>query len=93
MNPHTVRNILTWAQPNKVRYCHYCGRTIYRETATWDHKIPKCLGGRNTADNLVLACKPCNNEKGMRDYAEFKESKLPLKKLRRELQSTGFGVR
>ena len=34
------------------------------ETATVDHVIPLARGGSNADDNLVLACDPCNKEKG-----------------------------
>ena len=59
--------------------CVYCGRTpIYpaylsyagnhhKEMATIDHVIPKCKGGTDDLDNLVLACWACNVRKGTRE--------------------------
>ena len=44
--------------------CHYCGRPITYETATFDHLRPKARGGTNAVGNLVLACEPCNRAKG-----------------------------
>lgn len=31
---------------------------------TVDHIIPKASGGKNTFENCVASCKPCNNRKG-----------------------------
>lgn len=36
-----------------------------------DHVVPRCKGGADPIDNLVLACGSCNARKGSRDYAEF----------------------
>ncbi|WP_029042332.1 HNH endonuclease [Cucumibacter marinus] len=41
--------------------CQYCGS---REDLTFDHVIPRSLGGRTTWDNVVAACAPCNLKKG-----------------------------
>lgn len=56
--------------------CHYCGApgfirwTMSRSWVTFDHEldhvIPEVLGGPSTADNIVLACQPCNRRKGAR---------------------------
>ena len=43
--------------------CQYCGR---RDALTVDHVYPKSRGGRDTWENLVAACTPCNNRKGNR---------------------------
>jgi len=42
--------------------CGYCGRGDL--TFTIDHVIPKAKGGKDTWENLVTACLPCNNKKG-----------------------------
>lgn len=47
--------------------CQYCGS---REKLTVDHVIPKSRGGRDTWENLVAACTPCNNRKGNRTPEE-----------------------
>ncbi len=44
--------------------CQYCGRRTH--PLTIDHVIPKQYGGKNTWDNLVVACLPCNNRKANR---------------------------
>lgn len=42
--------------------CQYCGKMT--KDLTLDHIIPKRLGGKSTWENLVSACKTCNNKKG-----------------------------
>lgn len=41
--------------------CQYCGS---KRRLTIDHVMPKSRGGRDTWENLVAACVPCNNRKG-----------------------------
>lgn len=43
--------------------CFYCGVSVALTTATLDHVIPRARGGPSTDANLVLCCKPCNQEK------------------------------
>lgn len=43
--------------------CQYCGSG---EDLTFDHLIPKRLGGRTTWQNVVTACASCNLRKGGR---------------------------
>ncbi|MCD6303080.1 MAG: HNH endonuclease [Anaerolineae bacterium] len=50
--------------------CQYCGRTPHRSQLTIDHVIPKVRGGGSTWDNLVCACKRCNQIKGARTPRE-----------------------
>ena len=54
--------------------CQYCGS---RDRLTVDHVQPKSRGGRDTWENLVAACTPCNNRKGNRTP---KEANMPLKR-------------
>ncbi|WBY02787.1 HNH endonuclease [Ramlibacter tataouinensis] len=44
--------------------CAYCGA---RHSLEWDHVIPLAIGGPDTIDNLVRACRRCNASKGARD--------------------------
>lgn len=44
--------------------CQYCLQKIPFSLATKDHVHPRSLGGSNDAENLVLACLPCNSAKG-----------------------------
>ena len=49
----------------KVKACYYCHAPFRLfDDATLDHVKPLSLGGKSTKDNMVLACKTCNGEKG-----------------------------
>ena len=47
--------------------CQYCGHT---GQLTFDHVLPRRLGGRTTWENIVAACAPCNMRKGGRSPRE-----------------------
>lgn len=47
-------------------WCRYCGVETTQETRRIDHVHPASLGGRETLDNLVVACRTCNYRKGSR---------------------------
>ncbi len=59
--------------------CQYCGRRSHQLTI--DHVIPKQFGGRDTWENLVIACLPCNNRKANRtpEQAEMRLLNPPKK--------------
>lgn len=44
--------------------CHWCFAPLDVNTSTLDHRIPLARGGSNLLDNLVLACRPCNQRRG-----------------------------
>lgn len=46
--------------------CGYCGKTAN----TVDHILPQSRGGRDTWENTVAACSPCNSEKADRTPEE-----------------------
>lgn len=50
--------------------CQYCGRALGRRDVTHDHIVPKSRGGETRWENIVLACRPCNQEKANRTPAE-----------------------
>lgn len=50
--------------------CVYCGNS-HRRNLTIDHVVPQSKGGPNTWDNLVTACKSCNNEKADLTLKEY----------------------
>jgi len=41
--------------------CQYCGA---RHDLTFDHVVPRALGGVTSWENVVAACAPCNLKKG-----------------------------
>ena len=53
--------------------CVYCGSA---ENLTVDHVRPKSKGGTDTADNLVTACRPCNQAKGSMHVDVFMQISL-----------------
>jgi 5-methylcytosine-specific restriction endonuclease McrA len=55
--------------------CQYCG---HRHDLTFDHVIPRSLGGQTTWENVVAACAPCNLRKGSRLPADVEM--FPLQK-------------
>jgi len=46
--------------------CQYCARKLPSEELTYDHVIPKSLGGKTRWDNIVTCCIECNRKKGGR---------------------------
>ena len=44
--------------------CQYCGEMPGRQELTVDHVLPRSQGGAHSWQNLVTACKPCNQRKG-----------------------------
>jgi 5-methylcytosine-specific restriction endonuclease McrA len=63
-----------WKCPVRVRrrvlardggQCRYCGLDAAR-CLTLDHVQPRALGGADTVENLVVACRECNLRKGKR---------------------------
>lgn len=61
------RSNVPWSKGNvHVRdgyICQYCGKELKRTSATIDHVIPQAQGGKNSWDNTVTSCFPCNNSK------------------------------
>jgi 5-methylcytosine-specific restriction endonuclease McrA len=47
--------------------CQYCGCT---DNLTFDHIVPRRLGGRTSWENVTTACLPCNLKKGGRTPAQ-----------------------
>jgi len=43
--------------------CMYCGSKFNTKLLTRDHIMPKSRGGSDTWDNVITACKVCNNKK------------------------------
>jgi len=62
-------NIRTLFDDEKIKLqegmkCSYCGST---KNLALDHIFPKKLGGEDSGDNLIYACKSCNSSKGKKD--------------------------
>ncbi len=52
--------------------CQYCGTN---KDLTFDHVVPRRLGGRTTWENVATACAPCNLKKGGRTP---EQARMPL---------------
>jgi 5-methylcytosine-specific restriction endonuclease McrA len=57
------------------RSCRYCGSD---QRLSIDHLIPRSRGGSDRADNLVVACMPCNIRKKNRTPEEAGMTLLPV---------------
>ncbi len=68
--------------------CQYCGTTKH---LTFDHVIPRRLGGRTTWENVATACAPCNLRKGGRtpEQARMPLLTLPIRPTSWQLQERG----
>lgn len=57
--------------------CKYCRSAMSKGEgpyeATIDHVVPISRGGRNSRDNVVLACRSCNQAKGAMSVEEFRK--------------------
>jgi 5-methylcytosine-specific restriction endonuclease McrA len=51
--------------------CAYCGVKLPVSKLTIDHIQPKSKGGKDTWENLVSCCSPCNMEKGDKSLAQW----------------------
>lgn len=68
------------------RVCVYCGAS---GTLSRDHLVSRKLGGSDSADNLVYACRACNSSKNDRDLLAWYAARggfPPLLVLRRYLK-------
>jgi hypothetical protein len=54
--------------------CAYCGVAV--SAPTLDHSRPRCQGGSNSRENIVLACSTCNEAKGDRTPEQWADDVL-----------------
>lgn len=65
----SVRQSKEYRDLLKAHGCAYCGESIGE--ATIDHIVAKANGGKDSRENLVPACKTCNEMKGSMGVIEF----------------------
>ncbi len=58
-----LRNTRWWRKKISRGICYYCGAKVGMKNLTMDHIIPLSRGGKSTRENIVPACKECNNKK------------------------------
>ncbi len=59
--------------------CQYCGKRDSGLNLTYDHFIPRKLGGLTSWENIITACEDCNMSKGSKTFAQW-TSPLGLKR-------------
>ena len=68
------KNIIRFSRTNVFlrdqNVCQYCGKQFNRIHLTLDHVVPIVQNGRKSWENIVTACKPCNQCKGGRTPQE-----------------------
>jgi len=68
------KNIIRFSRTNIFlrdnNICQYCSRQFSKTHLTLDHVVPIVQGGRKCWENIVTACKPCNQRKGGRTPAQ-----------------------
>ncbi|MGB7407860.1 MAG: HNH endonuclease [Pontixanthobacter sp.] len=69
--------------------CQYCSS---HDNLTFDHVIPRRLGGKTTWENIASACAPCNMKKGGRTPQQAKMKAVkPIRPTTWQLQEYGRG--
>ena len=70
--------------------CQYCGSP---KQLTFDHVVPRRLGGKTSWENIVTACAPCNMKKGGRTpkQAHMHLHVDPIRPTSWQLQEKGRG--
>lgn len=68
--------------------CQYCGSPSH---LTFDHVVPRRLGGKTTWENILAACAPCNLKKGGRtpEQAQMPPLVRPIRPTSWQLQKRG----
>jgi len=66
--------------------CRYCNKdmTGFHDWAgyTIDHLVPRCAGGKDVLENVVLACSGCNNLLGpAKAFTTFEARKAELERI------------
>ncbi len=65
-----------WRQQIGPGLCHHCGQKFVKTELTMDHLIPVARGGKSTKNNVVPACKLCNQSRGHKLDVERTFAKL-----------------
>jgi 5-methylcytosine-specific restriction endonuclease McrA len=58
-----LRKTQWWKQKRSKGRCYYCNRETLPQKLTMDHIVPIVRRGKSTKNNIVPACKKCNNKK------------------------------
>lgn len=58
-----LRKTQWWKSKCAAGRCYYCNKKVPAGELTMDHIVPVVRGGKSAKNNLVPACKECNNKK------------------------------
>jgi len=58
-----LRRSRWWSNRLALGLCQWCGGSFPPDELTMDHIIPLSRGGKASRNNVVPACKECNNKK------------------------------
>jgi len=68
-----IRNVSHKKRPSKktvwhrdMGMCQYCEKNLSLKDSTIDHVVPRSKDGDHTWENVVIACRKCNQKKGSR---------------------------
>lgn len=64
-----IKDSQAWALSDER--CHYCRIELVPETATRDHVVSRDAAWFKGRRNIVIACKPCNQFKGLKSLHTF----------------------
>lgn len=68
-----LRHTAWWRTKTASGICYYCRKKVSPSELTMDHVIPISRGGRSERENIVPACKDCNNKKKYLLPAEWED--------------------
>lgn len=67
---HWSSSVREWLKEKEnPNACIYCGET---KDLTVEHILPRCCGGEDITDNVVMICKSCNSSKGGKRLYEWR---------------------
>ena len=72
----SLRKTNWWNEKISKGQCYYCGKIFPPKELTMDHVVPLIRGGTSTKNNIVPACKECNNAKKTDSVMETKLLKM-----------------
>jgi 5-methylcytosine-specific restriction endonuclease McrA len=73
LNPNRVKKIKNrLSRGNETYCCVFCGEEFHTNMLTIDHIIPKSKNGSNNINNLVLACRKCNEGRDVANFMEYR---------------------
>ena len=86
-----IESYKTLRRENRPPECWYEIYSHFSGNLTFDHILPKSLGGVTSWENVVSACLSCNFKKGAKSLKQvaFKLRTTPKKPLAEELQNMG----